>query len=299
MQNIKEYHRPQGLMDAVALLQRKDTRTVALSGGTWLMGEGPRNIEAVVDIVNLGLNKIIVEGELARIGSGVTHQHLVENDLVGVSGRSPLHIIGQTAEAMSGLNIRNRATIAGAIVTADSSSPLVTALLACDAEVVLAGAKDKSKAASAQSPEDFFSVLPLAGFLSYRQQLLAEGTLITEVRVPVPSPDTRGAYARVARTPKDYPIVCAAASLAIEDGVAKHVRVAVGGVAPAPIRLTGLEFGLEHKKLADWFEVELAAAIQELTPKGDWLGSAEYRKEMAQVLVRRVVKEVSSSDLTL
>jgi len=294
MVNIKEYHRPQGLADAVALLQRKDTRTVALGGGTWLMGEGPRDIEAVVDIVNLGLNKILVEGDMVHIGSGVTHQHLVENDLVGTSGHSPLHIIGQTAEAMSGMNIRNRATIAGAIVTADSSSPLVTALLACDAEVVLAGTKDKSKAASAQSPEDFFRVLPLAGFLSYRQQLLAEGTLMTEVRVPVlmPSPDTRGSYARVARTPKDYPIVCAAASLEMEDGIVGRMRVAVGGVAPAPIRLTGLEFGLEHKKLADWFEVELTAAIQELTPKGDWLGSAEYRKEMAQVLVRRVVNEI-------
>ncbi len=136
MQNIKEYHRPQGLADAVALLQRQDTKTVALGGGTWLMGEGPRDVEAVVDIVNLGLNKIIVEDNLVRIGSGVTHQHLVEHDLVGKAAASALHIIGETAEAMSGLNIRNRATIAGAIVTADSSSPLVTALLACDAEVV-------------------------------------------------------------------------------------------------------------------------------------------------------------------
>lgn len=288
MLNVKEYHRPHGLMEAIELLKRKDTKTVALGGGTWLVGEGPRDVEAVVDIANLGLNKIVAENpQVVRIGAAVTHQTLVENALVGKDAPNALHVIGQTAEAMSGLNIRNRATIAGAIVTADASSPLVTALLACDAEVVVAGAKDGAK--EAQNPLDFWKVLPLAGFLSYRQQVLNEGTLITEVRVPAPSHDTRSSYARVARTPKDYPIVCAAASFALKDGIAGNMRVAVGGVAPTPVRLSRLEFGVEKKKLADWFESELDAAMQEINPQGDWLGSAEYRKEMARVLVKRAV----------
>jgi probable selenate reductase FAD-binding subunit len=290
MLNVKEYHRPQGLIEAVELLKRKDTKTVALGGGTWLVGEAPRDVEAVVDVVNLGLNKIVLENNVLRIGAAVTHQALVENEFVGKDAPNALHVIGQTAEAMSGLNIRNRATIAGAIVTADGSSPLVTALLACDAEVVVAGAKDRSK--DVQSPLDFWKVLPLAGFLSYRQQVLNEGTLITEVRVPVLSPDTRSSYERVARTPKDYPIVCAAASCALKDGIAGNMRAAVGGVAPTPIRLNRLEFGVEKKKLADWFESELDAAMQEINPQGDWLGSAEYRKAMARVLVQRVVNEV-------
>ena len=288
MQNVKEYHRPHGLQDAVALLQRKDTKTVVLGGGTWLMGEGPRHVEAVVDVANLGLSKFLVEGNLLRIGAAVTHQQLVEHDLAGKTSLSALHIIGETAEAMSGLNIRNRATIAGAIVTADASSPLVTALLACNAEVVIAGAKDKTKAA--QSASDFYKVLPLSGFLSYRQQVLGEGTLITEVRLPVPLADTKSSYARVARTPKDYPIVCAAAALAMSDGIAGNVRVAVGGVASTPIRLSHLEFGLENKVLNDWFERELETAMQAVQPKGNWLGSADYRKEMARVLVARVIK---------
>lgn len=274
-------------MDAIALLQRKETRTVVLGGGTWLMGEGPRDIEAVVDIAQLGLNKIVPENNMLRIGAGITHQQLVESDVVGTNAPNALRILGETAEAMSGLNIRNRATLAGAIVTADASSPLATALLACDANVVLAGTKDKTK--EMQAPTDFFKVLPIAGFLSYRQQLLAEGTLITEVRLPIPSADTRSSYARVARTPKDYPIVCAAASLAMKDGIAGNVRVAVGGVAATPIRLTRLELGVEKKKLADWFASELDAAMQDISPTGDWLGSADYRKNMARVLVKRVV----------
>jgi aerobic carbon-monoxide dehydrogenase medium subunit len=286
VQNVKEFHRPQGLADAVALLQRKDTKTVVLGGGTWLAGEGPRDIEAVVDVADLGLGKILVEGDRVRIGAAATHQQLVEHDVLGRPVPGALHLIGETAEAMSGLNIRNRATIAGAIVTADASSPLVTALLACAAEVVVAGTKDKTK--SVQSTNDFYRVLPLAGFLSYRQQVLAEGLIITEVRVPVPVGDMKGSYARVARTPKDYPIVCAAASLSVMNGVAHDVRIAVGGIAPTPIRLNHLEFALEHKPLAEWLDKELDAALQDVQPKGDWQGSAEYRKDMARVLVRRV-----------
>ena len=290
MLNLKEYHRPKDLTEAVALLQRKQPRTVVLNGGTWLVGEAPRDVEAVVDIADLGLNRILVEGNLVRIGAAVTHQQLVESEQLRTSA---LRVISETAQAMSGLNIRNRATIGGAIVTADAASPLVTALLACDAEVVIAGAKDKTK--QADDPRDFWKVLPLAGFLAYRRQILDEGTLITEVRMPLPSPDTRSHYARVARTPRDYPIVCAVAAFAMKDGIAGHVRIAVGGVAATPIRLSRLEFGLEKKRLADWLDGEMEAQMALLDPPGDWLGSAEYRKEMARVLVRRAILAVAGA----
>jgi len=288
MLNLKEYHRPKDLAEAIALLQRKQTRTVALGGGTWLVGEAPRDVEAVVDIADLGLNRILAEGNLMRIGAAVTHQQLVESELLHASA---LRVISQTAHAMSSLNIRNRATIAGAIVTADAASPLVTALLACDAEVVLAGAKDKTK--QGDDPSDFWKVLPLAGFLTYRRQILDEGTLITEIRMPLPSPDTRSHYARVARTPRDYPIVCAVAAFAMKDGIAGRVRIAVGGVAATPIRLSRLEFGLEKKPLADWLDSELDAQMALIDPPSDWLGSAEYRKEMARVLVRRAILAIA------
>jgi carbon-monoxide dehydrogenase medium subunit len=290
MLNLKEYHRPKDLTEAVALLQRKQPRTVVLNGGTWLVGEAPRDVEAVVDIADLGLNRILVEGNLVRIGAAVTNQQLVESEQLRTSA---LRVISETAQAMSGLNIRNRATIGGAIVTADAASPLVTALLACDAEVVIAGAKDKTK--QADDPRDFWKVLPLAGFLAYRRQILDEGTLITEVRMPLPSPDTRSHYARVARTPRDYPIVCAVAAFAMKDGIAGHVRIAIGGVAATPIRLSRLEFGLEKKRLADWLDGEMEAQMALLDPPGDWLGSAEYRKEMARVLVRRAILAVAGA----
>ena len=276
MLNVREYHRANTVEEAVALLRRETPATAVVSGGTSLVGEAPEGVEAVVDIAPLGLDQIVLDQErnLLSLGALVTHQMLVEG--AGDLARTPLFEILQTgARAMSGLNIRNRATLAGAIVTADGASPLVTCLLACDAELTV--------------HTDEARTVPLSGFLSYRQRILGEGALITDIHLPIASPDIRFAYERVARTPRDYPIVCAVARCAIKDGILGSVKIAVGGVAATPTRLAGLEFGLEKKTLVETLDRELPPAIAALTPPGDWLGSAEYRREMAGVLVRRAV----------
>lgn len=281
MLNVREYHRVETIEEALALLRRKQPATALVSGGTSLVGDGPDEVEAVVDIAALGLDRITLDRErnVLVLGAAVTHQMLVEGagDLPG----TPLFdILRATAHAMSGLNIRNRATLAGAIVTADSASPLVTCLLACDAELTLHTDEARS--------------VPLSGFLAYRERIMSEGALITDIRLPIATPDMRFAYERVARTPRDYPIVCVVARCAVKDGILGSVKIGVGGVAATPIRLTALEFGLEKKALADYLDRELPPAIAALTPPGDWLGSAEYRREMAGVLTRRAILRAAS-----
>lgn len=274
---VNEYHKPNSLDEAITLLRRTTPRTAVLAGGTWLNGEAPRDIEAVVDIGGLGLNQIIRQSSppLMRLGATATLQVLIES-LRDVPG---LDVLAITAHAMAARNIRNQATLGGAIVTADSSSPLVTALLACDAELVI------------QADEEH--TVTLSGFLAYRQRMLVEGILITEIRVPIPSTNTRAVYQRVARTPRDYPIVCAVARCAMNNGIAGNVRVACGGVASTPIRLNAIEFALEKKLVAEHLDQAIHSAIGALTPQGDWLGSGEYRKETARVLVQRALAEAA------
>jgi CO/xanthine dehydrogenase FAD-binding subunit len=286
MQNLKEYYRPDTVSEAMELLARKAPKTVVMGGGTWLNGEGAlgylRDVEAVVDVAALGLNRIESVGEAGtglpptlRLGAAVTHQTLVEHELTGLKSNSPLSVIGQAAEAMSGLNIRNRASIAGAVCTADSASPLVTALLACEAEVILSDRELKARSVA------------LPAFLTYGQRVLADGLLITEIRLPIPTDDVHTHFEKIGRTPKDYPSLCVAAKLNQHNGVAQNLRVALGGVAATPIRLSELEFALTKKPLAEFLEAELNAAIATLNPPNDYLGSSDYRKEMARVLVRR------------
>ena len=287
MLNLKEYNRPETVAEAMELLGRKTPKTVVLGGGTWLNGEGAlghlRDVEAVVDVAALGLNQIEMVTltnmlPMLRIGAAVTHQALVEHELTGLKSSSPLRVIGETAEAMSGLNIRNRATIAGAICTADSASPLVTALLALEAEVILSDRELKQRSVA------------LPAFLSYGQRVLADGLLITEIRLPMPADDVKTYFEKVSRTPKDYPAVCVVSKLVVHNGVAINVRIALGGVAATPIRLNALEFALTKKPISEFLDIELNTAVATLTPPNDYLGSRDYRQEMARVLVQRAVQ---------
>jgi carbon-monoxide dehydrogenase medium subunit len=290
MPHFKEFHTAASLAEAHELARRKSPRTAVLGGGTWLVGEAPKEIEAVVDVAKLGLNRIETPGSHVRIGAAVTLQTLVEHPLFGMAGSSAgLRIIGIGAEAMSGLNIRNRATIAGAICTADSASPLVTALLACDADVVTYGVRPRDEARQ----HEVFQVLPLSGFITYSGALLAQGAVLTEIRVPVPSPDTQSRFERVGRTPKDYPIVCAAAQLAQLGGIGGNVRVAAGGMTAKPMRLKRIEFGLEKKNINEFIDAELNAELGEITFFGDYLGSAEYRRDVARTLIRRAIMAIA------
>jgi carbon-monoxide dehydrogenase medium subunit len=290
MRNFKEYHRPDDIEAASALLRRPTPRTAVLAGGTWLTGEAPTDVEAVVDIARLGLDTIVVEGKTVRIGAAVTLATLAIDAIMGTDGSSPgLRIIGETALAMAGASIRNRATIGGAIATSDGASPLVTALLACDAEVVIYGLRPRNSS----KDSDMHQTLALAALLDYGDQLFSRGGLMTEVRVTIPSADTQSRYERVARTPKDYPIVCAAVQFAQNKGVAGNMRAAVGGVAGKPKRLSRFEFGIEKKNINEFIDAELRAEIDALSPADDFQGGADYRREMARVLTRRAVMAIA------
>jgi probable selenate reductase FAD-binding subunit len=270
---FKEYIKPASVEEALALIRRKNPPTVVLSGGTWLNGQKSHDNVIAVDIGELGLDRIVrlETPPILSLGATVTLQSLVEiaAELKG------FEILGSTAHAMAALNIRNRATIGGAIVTADTASPLVTALLAYDAELVVQAEQECS--------------ISLSGFLAYRERILADGILIKSIRLPAPGAETHAAYERVARTPSDYPIVCAVTKCAVKDGIAGNMRIAVGGVASVPIRLNAMEFTLEKKSILSWLDSALDAEIGKLTPVDNWLGSAEYRREMSRVLVRRTV----------
>ncbi len=277
LSNLQEYLRPTHLEDALRLIGRASPRTLIVAGGTQVGADAPRDAEAVVDIGGLALSAISLEGAVWRLGATASLQALIESP-AGMTFCNG--VLGDAAKAMAGHSLRNRATLGGAIATADGVSPLVTALLACDAELSVATLKKDALV---------MRQVGLRAFLSYRVSLLEEGALITDIRLGVPSADTRAAYERVARTPRDYPIVCAVARCATRDGIAGNVRLALGGVAATPVRIELTEFGLEKKRLADHVELALDHGLAGLAPAGDWLGGADYRRAMARELSMRAL----------
>ena len=124
---ITAYHRPHSLDEALKLLSRSTPVTVPLGGGTVLSHHRVGNIE-VVDLQALGMGEIKEHGKSLEVGATVTQQQLLE---------APACPKGLAAAIRleSPLNLRNASSVAGALVTADGRSPLVTALLALDAQI--------------------------------------------------------------------------------------------------------------------------------------------------------------------
>lgn len=273
--NLQAYYRPDSIDEAVTLLREGGHSTVALAGGTMLIASGRRDVQAVVDLHNLSLSFVRAQSATLYIGATTTLQQLIDHpDLQAFASG----VLAETARAVAGRNQRNGATIGGTVAGAGGDDPLLAALLALDAQLVVYAPESRQ--------------IPVAGFLAYRERLLEDGALIVEVRLPLLIGPLGAAYAAVGRTPRDRPIVCAVARMELAAGVASNVRLALGGVAGIPIRASASEQLLERKLISD-ARITTAAekAATGLAPQADFRGSAEYRLEMARVLARRALNE--------
>ncbi len=286
--NLKEYHRPasdpipeRSFDRVLTLLARPEVRTVVLAGGDTLLASADDSIRAVVDLQSLDLNHLAqdaAEGAL-RIGAMVTRAALAQDETAcGLSSG----VLSEGAGHWGGNVQRNRATVGGAVVVAQSNDPLLLALLACDTTVRL-------------YTQAGYLMLGLADFLSQRSRILATPALVVELRVPLGAPAQRGALAYVARTASDAPIVAAYAVVEAAEGRCVRARLALGGVADLPLIASGAMARLSDHPLTRTAIAEAASlAARDLTPPGDYRGSSEYRRAMAEVLSTRVLRQAAA-----
>ena len=278
MTKEKTYFRPDDLKTALALLQRPDMHAVPLAGGSWLVphlrtdvdlpGSLAAEVDAVVDLADLGLNTVRLEGSP---GSGWLHLGATTLLTDLVDGEACQTIAGgflaEAAQREGPVNLRNAATVAGSVLAGESASELLLALLALDAQVIVIDDSDSER------------TVPLAELLADRPGMLGRG-LITELRVPWPNDSVRGGLSRVARTPADHPIVAAAA---VVDG--NSARVAIGGVLFLPVLL--------RLSSVDDLVQAVATALSGQDKVSDFRGSVEYRQAMAPIIAHRSLEQAN------
>ncbi len=272
MLNLREIYKPTTIEQALELLRQPGT--VVLAGGAQLVADGRRDVQAVVDLSGLGLSYIRESGGGIAIGAMTRLAEIDESPILRALANG---VIAQAAHRSAASVLRNQATVAGTLI-AEPDGVLAVALLALDAQVTIVRKETQ--------------VVPLADFLSMRDHLLMEA-LLTEIAVPMTNP--RASLQTVARTPSDKPIVCACAAAQIGNGVARNARIALGGVGQLAVRATRVEQEIEGKALnGQLIEAAAGKAAEGVTPLGDFRGSIEYRKEMAVVLTRRAVEELTA-----
>jgi carbon-monoxide dehydrogenase medium subunit len=266
---IHAYHRPQTLEEALALLQR-DPSSAPLAGGTDLIPSRPQDVQAVVDLQALGLDQISVEGFWLHIGATVSLQRLVGSQGAG-------ELLVEAARLEGPLTYRHAATVGGTIATGDPVSHVLIALLALDAAVHL------------RLPDP--ATVSLDRILDDPRKFL-DGGIITGVTALSTAGAPGTAMARVARTPRDWPIVAAAVRVIREGEVCSSARIALAGVAERPVRAYAAEGRLKGRPFdEESLKAALAILVDSVEPQSDYRGSGEYRREMAAILTRRALRE--------
>jgi xanthine dehydrogenase molybdopterin binding subunit/xanthine dehydrogenase small subunit len=230
------------------------------------------------------LRAITTTADEWRIGGAATLTDVEE----ALGGEHPA--IDKMLWVFASRQIRNRATLAGNLVTASPIGDMAPVLLALDARVELASARGSR-------------VLPLDQFfVGYRKTALAADEILRAVLVPraaaVPAGLTRRTESYKVSKRRELDISIAAAAFSVDRdaaGVVRRARLAYGGVAPTPVRAREAERALEGRPLGrEAVEEAKAALAREIAPISDARGSAAYRRGLVRSLLEKFADEAKS-----
>ncbi len=278
------YHRAGSVAEAVQLLSDNEGAKL-LAGGHSLLPLMKLRLAAPAVLVDIGrieaLKGISAGDGGITIGALTTHAEVASSDLV----QQHAPVLAEAAALVGDPAVRNRGTIGGSVSHADPASDQPTVLAALDATFNVTGpGGDRSIAAA-----DFAT-----GLL---ENALAENEVLTSISVPSVPSGAGSAYVKFPHPASRYAVVGAAAILAVSGGACSSASVAVGGVETTPVRASSVEAALAGSDLSD-AALDAAAASVAGDLNGDAMGdvfaSAEYRRAMAAVYVRRALGAAAS-----
>ncbi len=277
------YLRPASLDEALSALGEHREKAKLLNGGTDLLPQlKGRQIplpECVIDIKDLALLRGISYGDSGlSIGALATVSEIAESSVIGEHYR----VLVQAALSMASPQVRNRGTFVGNICTAVPSADSAPPLLALDGAVRLRGPKGERRLALG----DFFA--------GPRKTTVRPDEIVLAIDVPQPPRESRGVYLKLSpRHSMDLAVVGVAAVGAVRDDVCEDIRIAVGAVAPTPLRAAMAEEMLRGRKVTSELIDEAARnAVIQCDPIDDHRASREYRCDMVHVMVRRALGQV-------
>jgi CO/xanthine dehydrogenase FAD-binding subunit len=277
-----DYYAPQTLDEAVALLhQLPDARPVA--GGTDIvvqMKEGRTKFpypQMIVSLDRIGELKGIDFSEKngLRIGAGTTMADIATSPVVRVRYQA----LAEGAGVVGSWQTMNMGTIGGNVCNAAPSADTAPPLLVFEAECVIVGPTGRR-------------TLPLGEFFrGPGLTALGSGELLAELRLPTPPRGTASAYQRhTPRKQMDIAVAGVGIALTIAGGKIARARVALGAVAPTPIRAETAEAALEGQPpTEEAFARAAEAAAAECSPIADVRGSAEFRRHLVKVMTARML----------
>ena len=274
---------PKSVKEAISLLSDHGEKAEVIAGGTDLLVRMKRGDAFPDYLINMeGLKELEYirydEKKGLRIGARTPIHDIVESPLL----EDKFDIIAQAARTLGTPTIRRHATIGGNLCNAAPSADMAPALIVLGAQLKIEGREGQKVMAVG----DFFT--------GPGETKLKRNEILTEIQVPDPIPSSRTVYLKQTLTQgAGLALVGVAAMVVMENDIITDVKMSLGAVAPTPIRAKKAEATLKGKKQDDsLLETCAEAALQESSPIDDVRSSADYRKKLIKVLVKRALEQV-------
>jgi len=270
-----DYERPRTIEDAARLLAELPSDAALLAGGTDLLVElrsGRPSPRLLVDVKRLDVLRqlVISQAGAATIGATVSLNEILEHPRL----RKLFPGLTQAAESIATYPLRNRATAVGNLCHASPAADLAPILLALDASVVVRSLQGERALRLAQF------------FTGVKRTAMRPGEVATEIRIPAPASGLRSGFLKQQRLRgHDLAVANVAGTYEPKTGV---VRLAFGSCAPTPVALAPMDVRRVSPVAAA--EEAARAALAAASPISDVRASAEYRRSVLPVLVRRLVE---------
>ena len=280
-----EFHNPGSLSEAFALLETYGEDARVMAGGTALVIQMKQRLSQPEHVINLrripGLDSIEDAGDgsgAMRVGALCTQQQLATSPLM--SERIPL--VTDTYQRVATPRIRCMATVGGGLVHGDPSQDPPPTLIVLGASVTLTSANGER-------------TIPMQDLLiDYYETDVQPGEVLTSLTVPPAPAGSGSAYVKfLPRTADDYATVAVAAVVTPgPDNTCQDVRLALGSVGMTAIHATQAEDLLRGQPLTEENIRACAASVKGLVdPLDDYRGSAEYKRDMSEVMTRRAIQQ--------
>lgn len=280
MLRVQEYHQPKTIKQAVALLKKYGKKSKVIAGGTdvmVLLRAGKLTAEHLVSLSGIpGMGKIGFSAKNGlSLGPLVTYRELIEHPLA----REHYPILVQAASVVAASQVRNAGTIAGNLCHASPAADMAPPLLALDAQVEVSSEHGKR-------------LLELEKFFTgVNTTALRAAEVVTRIMVPPPQAGSGSCFLKFGL---EIAMVSTGVHFCLEGGTVAHIRIALGAVAPRPMRAVQAEKMLLGKTFTENLcRAAAATAAKECSPITDIRGSAEYRRKMVELYTRRALEQAA------
>jgi len=274
-----DYYRATSLKDAQHLLQQHPGAKL-LAGGHSLIPLLKLRLASPGALIDIGriaeLKGIASGGSGIRVGALTTHAEIAASRLL----RSECPMLSEAAAQIGDQQVRNCGTIGGNVAHADPASDLPTVLSALEARLISVGPEGERTI----DADDFFQGMMATA--------LGEYDILTAVEIARKKPGEGMAYEKFIHPASRYAVVGAAAAVTLNGGVCVGARVSIGGLLPVATRARAVETALAGKHPSAEVIDQAARRVEEQLDGyvlADVFASADYRKAMAPVFVRRAL----------